>query len=1001
MKKHGNRRAIHGAVCLLAVLALAPAAVAQNPSGTLTGRVQDASGAVLPGVSVTASSPALQGARVAETNANGDFKLAFLPPGEYEITYELEGFNSAVRQVKVSAAQTAIADAQLELGEVSEEIVVVAQQGAISETGTGASTLTANEVDALPVGRDVATTIQLAPGVSDTGFGSSSSPSISGAPTFENLFLVNGVSINENVRGDVLPLFIEDAIQETTVATSGVSAEYGRFTGGVVNAITKSGGNDFSGSFRTSFTNESWQSETPLTTSQTDEINKIYEATLGGYLWKDHLWFFGAGRDRDLSSSSETSITNTPYPTTDSETRLEGKLTVTPHPSHTLIGSYIDIDRTRSGAIFGTVLDLRSVNMNREDPQKIKSINYTGILGSNFFVEGQYSKRDYVIGKGAGGVPDIIQGTLIRTLGESFRYWAPTFCGSCEDEERNNEDFLAKGSYFLSTEGLGSHDLVFGYDTFKDVRFSINHQTGSDFTVYGSNVVRQGGQIALDPTYGSPFPVFDPADPENYPVIRWFAVFNLDLARPTSFKTNSYYVNDRWQLDDNWSFNLGVRYDQNDGVDSSGAKVADDSKFSPRVGASYDLHGDGDLVFNASYGTYVAALANGVADDASSGGAIGLYDYRYAGPAVNVNCVPGVDCVDAATALGILFDWYTSQGGVFDLNQISGTAPIAQYLEGVDIPGATTQIQNGISSPSVDEYSFGATKRIGSRGLVRADVVYREWNDFYGDKTTLDTGKVDTSSGPADVTLVGNYAPGISREYKGLHTQLRYRFTDKLSASVNYTLSETSGNFDGETGAGGPVTTGALSYPEYDQASWNRPDGDLRVDARHKLRAWAIYDLVNSDHHRLSVSWLENYTSGQPYAANATLNTRPYVTNPGYATPPSSVTYYFTARDAFHTDDIHRSDLSLNYGFEFNAWGRSVELFVQPEVLNVFDEQGVFDPNGLDDNEGIRVIKSFNPFTETPVEGVNWEKTSTFGKAVNENDYQTPRTWRFSVGFRF
>ncbi len=1000
MRTSRYRGATFVAVCLLAGLMLAPAAFAQNPSGTLTGRVQDSSGAVLPGVTVTASSPALQGARSTTTNSNGDFKLAFLPPGEYDVTYELEGFNSAVRHVKMSAAQTAISDVQLELGEVSEEIVVTGQQGAISETGTGASTLTANEVDSLPVSRDVATTIQLAPGVSDTGFGSSSSPSISGAPTFENLFMVNGVSINENIRGDVLPLFIEDAIQETTVATSGVSAEYGRFTGGVVNAITKSGGNDFSGSFRTSFTNQSWESETPLTTTQTDEVNKIYEATLGGYLWKDHIWFFGAGRDRDLSSSNQTSITNISYPTTDSETRLEGKLTVTPHPSHTLIGSYIDIDRTRDGSIFGTVLDLRSVTQ-REDPQKIKSINYTGILTSNFFVEGQYSKRDYVIGKGSGGVPDIIQGTLIRTLGESFRYWAPTFCGSCEDEERNNEDFLAKGSYFLSTEGLGSHDLVFGYDTFKDERFSINHQTGSDFTVYGSDVVRQGGQIALDPTYGSPFPVFDPADPDNYPVIRWFAVFNLDLARPTSFKTNSYYVNDRWQLNDNWSFNLGVRYDQNDGVDSSGAKVADDSKFSPRLGASYDLHGDGDLVFNASYGTYVAALANSVADDASSGGAIGLYDYRYAGPAVNVNCVPGVDCVDAATALGILFDWYTSQGGVFDLNQISSTAPIAQYLEGVDIPGATTQIRSGVSSPSVDEYSIGATKRIGSRGLVRADLVVREWNDFYGQKTTVDNGKVDTSSGPADLSLVGNYAPGISREYKGLHTQLRYRFTDKLSASVNYTLSETSGNFDGENGPSGPLLNGALSYPEYSQASWNRPDGDLRVDARHKLRAWAIYDLVNSDHHRLSVSWLENYTSGQPYAANATLNTRPYVTNPGYATPPSSVTYYFTARDAFHTDDIHRSDLSLNYGFEFNAWGRSVELFVQPEVLNVFDEQGVFDPNGLDDNEGIRVIKSFNPFTETPVEGVNWEKTSTFGKAVNENDYQTPRTWRFSVGFRF
>ncbi len=78
--------------------------------------------------------------------------------------------------------------------------------------------------------------------------------------------------------------------------------------------------------------------------------------------------------------------------------------------------------------------------------------------------------------------------------------------------------------------------------------------------------------------------------------------------QPTSFKTNSFYVNDRWQLNDRWSFNLGVRYDENDGIDSSGAVVADHRKISPRLGLNWDVKGDGDLLVNASYGTYVAAL---------------------------------------------------------------------------------------------------------------------------------------------------------------------------------------------------------------------------------------------------------------------------------------------------------------------------------------------------------------------------------------------------------
>ena len=461
--------------CLAAALLAAPQVRAQNPTGTLTGTVADDSGSALPGATVTAISPNLQGQRSTQTSGTGSYKLAFLPPGVYSVTYELEGFKTVVKEVKISAAQTSIADVAMEIGVVSEENVVVGQQGNISETTTGASTVTNSEIDKLAIGRDVVAAVNLAPGVADTGFGSSASPSIAGAATFENLWLINGVVINENIRGDVLLLFIEDAIQETTTAVSGVSAAYGRFSGGVINAITKSGGNQWEGSFRTSFTNADWQAKTPLSADPKDKINKTYEGTLGGFLWKDHLWVFGAGRDRELTGSSVTSVTRIAFPTADEETRIEGKLTASPHPSHSVIGSYIDIDRARGGTIFGTILDVRSVNLNWEDLQEIKSVNYTGILTSNFFIEGQYSERDLIIGKGLGGVLDLILSTMIRTRGQGFRYWAPTFCSSYENESQNNKDFLAKGSYFLSTEGAGTHDFVFGYDTFDDQRFAINH----------------------------------------------------------------------------------------------------------------------------------------------------------------------------------------------------------------------------------------------------------------------------------------------------------------------------------------------------------------------------------------------------------------------------------------------------------------------------------------------------------------------------------------------
>lgn len=153
----------------LAVLVAVPTAWAQNPTGTLTGRVTDDEGGALPGVTVTADSPNLQGSRLAVTGANGDYKLAFLPPGEYQVSYALEGFKSAVREVKISAAQTTLSDLSLELGEVAEEITVFGAQAAISETATGASNLTAEELDQLPITRDLASAINLAPGVQNTG----------------------------------------------------------------------------------------------------------------------------------------------------------------------------------------------------------------------------------------------------------------------------------------------------------------------------------------------------------------------------------------------------------------------------------------------------------------------------------------------------------------------------------------------------------------------------------------------------------------------------------------------------------------------------------------------------------------------------------------------------------------------------------------------------------------------------------------------------------------
>ena len=172
----------------------------------------------------------------------------------------------------------------MQLATLTESVTVTgAASTELLKTGTVAATYKTESLERLPVGRTLVDVVTLAPGVVPNGPQQSDGSRnivMSGALSYENLFLVNGVTVNENLRGQALLLYIEDAIQETKISTGGISAEYGRFQGGVVNMVTKSGGDIFSGSFRTSFTNDAWRALTPFPGDQVvSSLTPTYEAT--------------------------------------------------------------------------------------------------------------------------------------------------------------------------------------------------------------------------------------------------------------------------------------------------------------------------------------------------------------------------------------------------------------------------------------------------------------------------------------------------------------------------------------------------------------------------------------------------------------------------------------------------------------------------------------------------------------------------------------------------
>ena len=229
------------------------------PTATLAGRVTTEDGAGLPGITVRLESKSLQGVREISTSATGDFLAALLPAGEYIVTFHGEGNADVSRNVTLPAATTVRLDQRMDPAAVAESVEVAAD--AVTTASLAAPEIEANYekhlVDVLPLDRSFRAIVLLAPGVTDNGprgnVGATNDRNalmLSGAFSYSNLFLINGVVVNENLRGQPNDLFIEDAIEETTVSTGNISAEYGRFTGGVVNAITRSGGNDFHGSFR-------------------------------------------------------------------------------------------------------------------------------------------------------------------------------------------------------------------------------------------------------------------------------------------------------------------------------------------------------------------------------------------------------------------------------------------------------------------------------------------------------------------------------------------------------------------------------------------------------------------------------------------------------------------------------------------------------------------------------------------------------------------------------
>jgi hypothetical protein len=981
-------------ILMVVTLGTATALAQTTPTGTLSGRVTDPDGLALPGVTVTATSPSMQGGRTATTSTNGDYIIPFLPAGEYVVAVELQGFQTLEMKVRVQVAATVPLDAQLKIAGVTETVTVEGSQAAadFTPTATVASSYRSELIDTLPVSREITGAVLLAPGTTSSGPGGNIT--FSGALSYEGLFMLNGVVLNETLRNQARPLYVEDAIEEVKTSTGTISAEFGRFAGGVANTITKSGGNNFSGSFRTTLRNDSWRELTPYEDDNAIEpVNDTvptYEMTFGGPVLRNKLWFFSAARFENRNEVQTTRYTNLQYEQGQDDKRYEIKGTWSLTPKHGFKAAYTRRDLELPNNSFDVIMDKASLYTSSNE-DRLLSANYTGVLSSNFFVEGQYSQRIYrILGSGS-QFTDLVKGTMIldRFRG-SARWNSPTFCGVCGPggaqtvEERNNQNIIAKGSYYWSTGKAGAHTMVFGFDTFEDSRKNDNWQSGSGFRLYATNtIIRDGGQAL--------YPVLQPgtsATQASAAYIQWNPIFASSVG--SALSTYSAFYNDSWRLSDRWTFNLGVRWDRTDAKDQAGKRVSKDDAFSPRLAATWDPQGNGTWTVNTGFARYSMGVNSGIADLASGAGRSSTFRYVYMGPAINTD-LNTPNPMSTADALTQVFNWFNANGGTGRPLRNSPT-----------YAGVNRVMGEGLITPSAYEYTVGVARQLGPKGSFRVDGIFREYRDFFAEQKDMTTGKVvDPRGTQYDLGIVVN-TNAVERNYRALQAQIQYRFAPTFTLGGNYTLSNARGSFNGETESSGADTSDALFYPEYRQAAWNYPVGDLAIDQRHKLRLWANYGLGMGAAGRLDFGVLQNVTSGDPQSIDGAISSTPYVTNPGYTNSPGTITYYFGERGGYGTDTIVSTDLSINWIIPVTPLGPRSQFFLRFVVDNLWNQAAIDGPNDtVQTNDTDPTLALFNPFTETPVEGVHYRLGPEYGTAISAAAWQTPRRFIISGGFRF
>ncbi len=976
------KRTLVLALSLVLALTVAADAFGQGrQTGTITGTAVDAQGLSLPGVTITVSSPSMQGTRTAVTDINGNYSLPQLPPGAYSVVFTLSGFGDVEQAPTVPLGGEVGVNAVMAPGGVTETVQVVGVVPAAIQTTETAANMVDDVVNVLPVGRSPFAIAALQPGL-NTNTPNAGQLAINGAFAYDNVYLVDGVDTNDNLFGTSNGLYVADAIEETQVLTSGISAEYGRFSGGVVNVITKSGGNTFSGSWRSNFDKPTWESLNPYEVenevNREDILNRTHEATLGGPIARDRLWFFYSFRRARTTDSDSFAQTGISYNETENNDRNQVKLTATLAPGHTLSGQYMrnqTLRGTRPTFSFSITPDTQN---DATRPNDLYVTTYRGSLSQNVFAEAQMSQKRFGF-RGGGGTETAIGYSPFITLTQQLGHFNAPYFDATDPEDRNNLQVTGNVTWYRATESLGSHSIKLGFESYRSTRTGGNSQSSTGYVFDADYMVDANGDPVL--VNNRLVPVFSQLDSliENWIPSRGARI---------NINTSSFFVNDSWALNEYLSFNLGVRGEFVSGEATPGdITTVDTSAIVPRLAASFDPLGDGRYSIQATYSHYAGKYSEAqFAENTNVGKPSLLFGY-YVGP---THTCPGLPDATAADCPGLDPNNYVTFLGRF--------------------PTQNVFADERLNSPLTQEFTLSSGATLGDRGYVQATYVRRRAGSFVEDYLDLTTGSTTltddegneygtfTNQVYANPGDLGDDADALQRNYDGLQFETRYSVFDDLLLNGSWTIQlGNEGNFDGE-GTNQPAISSVYGdWPEVTPADRFHPWGRLDDFQKHRLRVWGIYTLGMGAFGELDIGGFWRYDSAENYSLSSssfrvTDEQQAILDELGYVDGPSSRTLYYSAgRGSELYNGSGRFDLSLHY--DVPVQGR-LRPWVKIEWYNLTNNDKLLyynttirhDATGPTDALGIPTT-----YTQGP----------RFGEATSAGDYRAARSFLISAGFRF